>query len=291
MNEKILILTPVYNDWKSLDKLVSKINKIFEIKIKSKFELMIVNDNSKDKFSYKKYNRKMIRKITIINLYKNVGSQRAIAIGLKYLAKYYKKKLITVIMDSDGQDNPNVIHKLLAIYKSSPNYSIVVNRGQRKEPLWFRILYEIYCQLVKILSAKKIRFGNFSLINFKHLKKLSSKHDLWSAYPPTLLKNLDKIIYLTSDREKRYDGESKMNIFGLIFHAIKVFAVLKKRIFLFSIFVFIFSLLLLLFDKSLYFYIINFFLLIFNFILSIISFNNKKEFLKNFKKINVHVLI
>lgn len=290
MNEKILILTPVYNDWKSLDKLVSQINKIFEIKIKSKFELMIVNDNSKDKCNYERYKRKMVKKITIINLYKNVGSQRAIAIGLKYLAKYYKKKLITVIMDSDGQDNPNLIHKLLAVHKLNPKYSIAVNRGQRKEPSWFRILYEIYCQLVKIFSAKKIRFGNFSLLNFKHLKKLSSKHDLWSAYPPTLLQNLDKIIYLTSDREKRYDGKSKMNIFGLIFHAIKVFAVLKKNIFLFSIFFFFFSMLLLQVDKSFYFYMLNFFLLIFNFTLLIISFNNKKEFLKYFKKINVQVL-
>lgn len=290
MNEKILILTPVYNDWKSLDKLISYINKIFEIKIKSKFELVIINDNSTDKCRFRKYKKKMIGKITIINLRKNVGSQRAIAIGLRYLAKYYKKKIITIIMDSDGQDNPNLIHKLLKVYKSNPKYSIAVNRGQRKEPLWFKILYEIYCQLVKIFSAKKIRFGNYSLLNFKHLKKLSSKYDLWSAYPPTLLKNLDKIIYLTSDREKRYEGRSKLNIFGLFFHAIKVFAVLKKRIFLFSIFYFLISLLLLLNDKFFYFYMLNFFLFIFNFMLIIISFNNKKEFLKEFERINVKVL-
>ena len=34
MKEKIIILTPVYNDWKSLNKLLAKINYIFTTQIK-----------------------------------------------------------------------------------------------------------------------------------------------------------------------------------------------------------------------------------------------------------------
>ena len=44
MKEKIILLTPVYNDWKSLAKLLVKINKVFDKKLKSKFELLIIND-------------------------------------------------------------------------------------------------------------------------------------------------------------------------------------------------------------------------------------------------------
>ena len=45
MKAKLIILTPVYNDWKNLDKLLSKINKLFLNKIKQKFDLIIVDDS------------------------------------------------------------------------------------------------------------------------------------------------------------------------------------------------------------------------------------------------------
>ena len=83
MKEKIILLTPVYNDWQSLDKLLVKINNIFDKKLKTKFELVIINDCSKEKYNFRKYKLKMIQKITILSLNNNVGSQRAIAIGIK----------------------------------------------------------------------------------------------------------------------------------------------------------------------------------------------------------------
>ena len=97
MKEKIILLTPVYNDWQSLDKLLVKINNIFYKKLKLKFELVIINDYSKEKYNFKKYKLKMIKRITVISLYKNVGSQRAIAIGIKYLSNFHKKKFKTNI--------------------------------------------------------------------------------------------------------------------------------------------------------------------------------------------------
>ena len=36
MKAKLIILTPVFNDWKNLDKLLTKINKLFHYKIKQK---------------------------------------------------------------------------------------------------------------------------------------------------------------------------------------------------------------------------------------------------------------
>ena len=88
MKAKIIILTPVYNDWKNLSRLLKKINKVFETQLKTKFELVIINDCSTQKYDPKKYRFKMASKISVISLYKNVGSQRAIAIGIKYLNKF-----------------------------------------------------------------------------------------------------------------------------------------------------------------------------------------------------------
>ena len=233
MKAKILILTPVYNDWENLNKLLVKINKIFQNEVKTKFELIVVNDHSSKNYNFKKFKMRMVKKVTILNLFKNEGSQRAIGVGIKYINKNYKKNFKTIIIDSDGQDNPKIISKMLELSMKSPKYSLVIDRGQRKEPLWFKF-YEFYCILIQFFCAKKIRFGNYSLLISKHLKKISLQQELWSAFPPTVLKTIDKLIHLTLDRDKRYSGDSKMNFFGLIFHALKVFSALRYNVLIFS---------------------------------------------------------
>ena len=52
MKAKILILTPVYNDWENLNKLLVKINKIFQNEVKTKFELIVVNDRSSKNYNF-----------------------------------------------------------------------------------------------------------------------------------------------------------------------------------------------------------------------------------------------
>ena len=287
MNTEFIILTPVYNDWKNLGKLLGKINELFKRKVNFKFDLVIVNDGSKGKYNFKKYKLKTINKITIISLSKNVGSQRAIAIGIKYLSNYNHKNFKTIIIDSDGQDNPEAIIKMLSISQKNKNSSIAVNRGQRKEPLWFKFFYEIYGLIIKLLCVKKIRFGNFSLLNFKHLIKISNRDELWSAFPPTLSKCINRLTYLNVDREKRYSGDSKMNFFGLIFHALKVFSVLKLRIFISSTLYIILSYHFLFSENSFLFYSIVSVLLLLNISNFLISFDNKNNFYNNFKKISI----
>ena len=54
MKAKFIILTPVYNDWKNLNNLLSKINKLFINKVKQKFDLIIVDDSSEEKIIFRK---------------------------------------------------------------------------------------------------------------------------------------------------------------------------------------------------------------------------------------------
>ena len=85
----------------------------------------------------------------------------------------------------------------------------MARRGQRKESNWFKFFYEIYCFLILLLSFKKIRFGNFSLLNFKDVNKILKDNNLWNAFPPTLSLNLNKMSFITIDRDKRYSGYQK----------------------------------------------------------------------------------
>ena len=288
MKSKIIILTPVYKDWQNLDLLLSKINIIFKKKIKKKFDLVIIDDFSNEQINFKKLKYPLVNNLKIIKLHKNLGSQRAIAIGLKFINENYTKNYQVIIIDSDGQDNPKGIIKMLNKANSYPGSSVVVERGHRKEKLWFRILYEVYCLIINILALKKIRYGNYSLLTSSDTYKITLDMNLWNAYPPTLCLNSKALRTVTMNREKRFSGDSKMNFYGLVHHALKVFSVLRLRILLSSSL----YLLILYFStikqySSILFGTFIIFFIIFNFLNYFLSFFSKENYFKSYKKIKI----
>ena len=75
--KNIIFLLPLYNDWKSLQKLLSKINTQLK-KISLKGSIVVIDDNSSfdPVVSIKKL--KNIKKLDVLKLNKNLGSQKAI---------------------------------------------------------------------------------------------------------------------------------------------------------------------------------------------------------------------
>ena len=79
--KKFLILIPLYNDWKSVSKLLKEID--FQTKNwESEVFIVIVNDGSTEKRSGLDSEYTKIKSIKIVNMKKNRGSARAIAAGL-----------------------------------------------------------------------------------------------------------------------------------------------------------------------------------------------------------------
>lgn len=227
-----IILIPIYNDWISLNILLKK---IVDLDIfRKNVTILIINDFSTEKIYIKKFlfNKKL--KIKIINLKKNIGSQRCIAVGLNYINKTYPSAS-TIIMDGDGEDNPLVIKKLLDFSKIKGNEIIVVNRTTRTENIFIKILYEINFINFLFLTHKFLRFGNFSLLKCTALNKIKQSKDLWLAYPSTIIKNFDNVKTIYAKKEVRYVGLSKMSYLNLIIHAIRILCVLRKKIFINSI--------------------------------------------------------
>ena len=99
--KKHIILIPVYNDWESLSKLLSIIDKNIIYYDKYDTEVLILNDRSIDPINLKEIKLNSIKKLTVLSVKKNLGSQKIIAIGLKYINN--KNKNIVTIIDSDGK--------------------------------------------------------------------------------------------------------------------------------------------------------------------------------------------
>ena len=121
-----VILIPTFNDWKSLNKLLREIDKNIS-KYKGKFSVVVVNDASTIKPNLSLRNLKKLKKITLITNKKNLGSQKSIYLGLKYIKKIKKKSIITV-MDSDGEDDPKKIKMLIDLAKKNPKSIVTANR-------------------------------------------------------------------------------------------------------------------------------------------------------------------
>ena len=132
---KYTILLPLYNDWESANILIEKIDLLTK-NLSKPVEIIIVNDNStNDQPNFKDFSN--IEKITILNLKTNLGSQKAISIGLKYLIKKDQEMIIT-ILDSDGEDDVNQIPIMISEAEKNKEKVIVSTRKKRQESFIFK---------------------------------------------------------------------------------------------------------------------------------------------------------
>jgi|TARA_B100001094_G_C18124929_1_gene768959 polyisoprenyl-phosphate glycosyltransferase len=225
---KHILVIPVFNDWKSLNKLIHKLNSSLKSKIKIKNEILIINDNSTEKIKLDLKKLNIIKSIKVITLKKNYGSQKAIAIGLNYLKKI-KGKFFVTVMDGDGEDSPTQIKRMLLSSINNSGYVITSNRKKREEAFIIILLYKLHLIITFLFTFKWISFGNFSTFNKKNLNNLLSDNSSWYAHSSSVLKNC-KIKRLYSKREKRYYDKSKLGLFSLIEHSLRVNAVFYKNI-------------------------------------------------------------
>ena len=226
------IVLPTYNDWKSLSILLIQIAKYLK-NTKNIYKILIIDDNSSEKNKYRLNKNKFFKEIKILRLKNNVGSQKAIATGLKFISKYQKKREDKfIIMDSDGEDDPKKIKEIIKfIDKNHKTKIITMNRTIRKESFFFSILYEIHLLLTFFITLKYIRFGNFSFLSRKVINSLTKKKELWLAYSATLNKFFESKESILAPRRKRISGKSKMSYSNLITHSLNIQSVYMKNIF------------------------------------------------------------
>ncbi len=235
---KHILVIPVYNDSRSLNKLIANLNIVLKKKKKIEHEILVINDNSSEKIKINGKNFKTIKKLSILTLKKNLGSQKAIAVGLKYL-KSRKKKFLITVMDGDGEDDPNQVMKMIDSANQNPKHIITSNRKRREESLIIVSLYKLHLIITFLFTWKWISFGNFSTFYKDNLKNLLSNNYSWYAHSSSVLKNCN-IIRLYSKRKKRYFDKSKLGLISLIEHSLRVNVVFYKNIFLMSL-IYLFS--------------------------------------------------
>jgi glycosyltransferase involved in cell wall biosynthesis len=236
-NNYYVIILPFYNEENLIYEFIQLLIKNLD-NLNENFILLFINDGSSDSslqvIKTYKTTKKNIQ-ISILDLKNNYGQQNAIKTGLKYIKKNLTLGLNGVItMDTDGEDNPEAIKEIIKL----KSFEIIfISRGKRQESFTFKIGYFIYKIIFKLITGKKINFGNYSLINPTVLQRISDEN--FYHYSAFLSKQKYKIEKIKYDRNKRIFGNSKMGYKNLIIHALKSLIEYFEELIIFQIKVFI----------------------------------------------------
>ena len=282
--KKIIILIPLFNDWKSVSRLLNKID--LEVNNwNSEISILIVNDASTEKRSCIEFNFKKIQSVKILNMKKNTVHQRCIAAGLKYICKNEDFDRV-IVMDADGEDRPEELNDFFNKAQENPTMTITGNRFKRSEGVIFKVLYEVHKLLTLIFTGKLIKFGNFSSLPKIHVEQLIQKSYLWNSYSSSIVKTINDRTFIPSIRGLRYVLPSKMNFTALIFHSLAIISVFRNWVIIRSVILFLLYSLLIYNNISILTMLPVFCLLVFVFIILKISMRaNIEEFNQSLENI------
>ena len=223
--KKFIISIPVYNDWKSVFKLLENI----DAQIKNwnaEVSVLIVNDASTEERPKTEISFKKIKLVRVVNMKQNRGHARCNAAGLKYLTEKENFDYV-IVMDGDGEDRPEELTPLFNKSKENPSKMVILDRIKRSEGPFFKLLYECHKILTYVFTGKLIKFGNYSCLPKADAARLAKEACIWSSFSGSVTKVISDRVSVPSIRGQRYFGPSQMNLFNLLIHSFSIIAVFR----------------------------------------------------------------
>ena len=238
--KRFVILIPLYNDWKSVFKLLKNID-LQITEWNASVSVLIVNDASIEKKPKTELNFKNIKSARIINMKNNRGHARCYAAGLKFLMEKEDFDYV-ILMDGDGEDRPEELSLLFKKTSDYPLKTVTANRIGRSEGPLFKLMYECHKILTYVFTGHLIKFGNYSCLPKEAAAKLVKEACVWSSFSGSVSKIIHDRVSISSIRGRRYFGPSQMSFFNLLIHSFSIIAVFKGSVIVRSVLFLIFYL-------------------------------------------------
>jgi glycosyltransferase involved in cell wall biosynthesis len=225
IRKKLVVVSPVFNDWEAFGKLVDLLGAL-DIAKTYEIQVIAVDDGSSelsDDISLKA-RKGLLADVQVVRLACNMGPMRAIAAGL-VAANNVAGYEAVIVMDADGEDRPEDIARLISAWTKQPKKIAVAKRMERSESIAFRIFYVVYKVIFRLLTGQSITFGSFSLLPRSALHSLIHNPAIWNNLPAAIIRSRIPYVEVETKRGQRFAGKSRMNFVSLSVHGISAISV------------------------------------------------------------------
>jgi polyisoprenyl-phosphate glycosyltransferase len=219
----VVVLIPLRDDWISAAELLAQLDQALSGQ-PFRVEILFVDDGSRQQCNAADVPSRFaaIQSIRVLRLRRNLGHQRAIAIGLVHIQKTIPCDAV-LVMDGDGEDTPAGALQLLNAFTGET--AIFAKRSRRTESFTFRLLYKTYKLFHYLLTGVKVQIGNFSILPSRYLGTLAVTSELWNHYSAAVIRSGLPMMTTPIPRGYRIAGSSKMNFVTLAAHGMSAISV------------------------------------------------------------------
>ena len=212
--KKISIIVPAYNEEESLPYLYERLNKLMDELSKYEFEILFVNDGSKDKTIelIKEYRAKDLR-YCYVDFSRNFGKEIAMMAGLDYATGD-----CVIFIDADLQDPPELIPELIKYWEEGYDDVYARRRSRDGETFLKKFTSKMYYKILQKMTNVEIQrdTGDFRLLDRRcvnALKKLRESQRNTKSMFSWIGYKKKEVLY---DRDARIAGKTKWNYMKLI---------------------------------------------------------------------------
>ena len=208
---RVLIIIPAFNEEGNIDTVITNIRKVSK-----DFDIVVINDYSKDNTEY--IARSL--KVNVVSLPMNLGIGGAVQAGFKYA--YENNYEIAIQVDGDSQHNPKYIKNLILPLKKGDadvvNGSRFIDKKGFQSNFFRRLGIRFFQLLINILVRCNITdsTSGFRAYNAKAIELLKDNYPTDFPEPEAIIflkKRQFRIIEVSVQIESRVGGVSSIIAF------------------------------------------------------------------------------
>jgi polyisoprenyl-phosphate glycosyltransferase len=179
------------------------------------------------------YRLRSMHDVTLIEAPFNLGHQRAIVFALRSMAPQINASDLVVTMDSDGEDRPEDLPRLLSPLVADPSSSrkvVLALRTKRQTRILFKVLYFFFRIIFRLLTGTTVQTGNYAAYRGFFVKQVLTHPHFDLCYSSTFLSLNLPVELIPCERGLRYAGRSRMGYSRLLVHGLRMLMPFVDRI-------------------------------------------------------------
>ena len=225
-----VILIPVFDDWASLALLLPRIDETLAADSRTASVILVDDCSVQRPSGVIGKPLAAIKSVDVLSLTRNIGHQRALAIGLSYIAAQRPCRAV-IVMDADGEDLPSDIPRMLHAFEENHETRIVfAQRTRRSEGIAFTVFYRLYRLAHRLMTGIRVEVGNFSVVPYASLRKLAVVSEMWNHYAAAVVHAKLPSVLVPTVRGERLAGRSRMDFVSLVGHGLSAMSVFSDKI-------------------------------------------------------------